>query len=602
VVEEIVARTDRVPLFIEELTKAIIEGGHLADTGERYALAGAHPLNTIPATLQDSLNARLDRLEHGKEVAQVGAAIGREFSHAILAAAFPDDAPALDRALDELVRSELAYRRGTPPDAVYTFKHALVRDAAYSSMPRARRLACHARIAAAIQRDEPDIVAAQPELVAYHCQEAGDAEQAIGYWLSAGRLANDRSANNEAVSHLSKGLALLRALPESRGRDELELKLQSTLAPALIATRGYGSPETVAAYERTRALMRESRDDSARSALLAGLYAVYVTLAEHEKALDVAEESLAAARRDDSAALCIANRLLTVSHDMGGRFELARQHGEQAWAQYDPEPHGQSAWRYAQDIGVAAGSFLSIALTHVGALDRATRLIGEVLALADRLGHHNTIGYAHCCGAAIPAFFMRDYGTLQCHAQEMQTLGRERDLPQWVSWGACLEAPALAAAGEVRRAVERMDAGLRLRERINNRHSTRLILTGAVEVHLRAGDAAAALALTGKLLDEVSHERWTDAELWRLRADALLMSGGGKAEAEACYGRAMSIAAEQGSRLLHLRAATSLARLTAEAGQRAKARELLKPVLESLAEGFDKPDLRDAKALLADLR
>jgi class 3 adenylate cyclase/DNA-binding winged helix-turn-helix (wHTH) protein/tetratricopeptide (TPR) repeat protein len=601
-VEEILARTDHVPLFIEELTKAIIEGGHLVDTGERYVLAGAYPLDTVPATLQDSLNARLDRLEYGREVAQVGAAIGREFSHALLAAVLPEEAPALSPALDELVRSELAFRRGKPPDAVYTFKHALVRDAAYGSLPRARRKICHARIAAAILRDEPDIVAVQPELLAYHCQEAGDAERSIDYWLSAGRLANDRSANNEAVSHLSKGLALLRSLPESRERDELELELLSALAPALVATKGYGTPQTVAAYERTRALMRKSRDDSARFAILAGLFAVYVTLAEHEKALDVAEESLAAAaQRNDSAALCIANRLLTVSHDMGGRFELARQHGERAWAHYDPEPHGQSAWRYAQDIGVAAGSFLAIALAHVGSLDRATSLRGEVVALAERLDHHNTIGYAHCCGAAIPAFFMRDYAALRHHAEAMQRIGRERDLPQWVSWGVCLEAPALAAAGEIERAVAQMDAGLLLRERINNRHSTRLILTGAVEVYLRAGAAAAALALTGKLLDEVSHECWTNADLWRLRADALLMSGGGKAEAEACYDCAVSIALDQGSRLLHLRAATSLARLTAEAGRRAEARELLEPVLGSFAEGFDKPDLRDARALLVDL-
>ena len=232
-------------------------------------------------------------------------------------------------------------------------------------------------------------------------------------------------------------------------------------------------------------------------------------------------------------------------------------------------------------------------------------MTSDVLGLADRLEHHNTVGYAHCCGGAIPAFFTRDFPALLHHAEQMQGLGHRHHLPQWVSWGACLEAPALAAAGEIRRAIEQMDTGLLLRERINNRHSTQLILTGAVEVHLRAGQADAALQLIGKLLEasEVSHERWTNADLWRLRADALLASEGksATAEAEACYGRAVSIAVDQGSRLLHLRAATSLTRLTAEAGRRAEACALLKPIVKSFAEGFDKPDLRDAKALLTDL-
>jgi class 3 adenylate cyclase/predicted ATPase len=607
IVDEIAERTDGIPLFVEELTKAVLETG--ADGRDADWVVSAAPTggHVVPATLNASLTARLDRVGPAREIAQVGAAIGREFSYELIAAVGRHNEDELRSGLERLTEAGLLFCRGSPPRATYQFKHALVQDAAYGMLLKSRRQQLHADIAGALEARSPASVQAQPEVVAYHYTKAGLGIQAIDFWLKAGQLANDRSANTEAVSHLTNGLALLSTLASGRHRDELELKLQSALAPALIATRGYGAPETVAAYERARTLMRATNEFSAQAGVLAGLYAVYVTRAEYEQALDVAEGCLRSAeRRNEAIDLCVAHRLLAVSHDIAGNFPAARHHGEQAWASYDAAHHGPLAWRFAQDIGVAAGSFLSIALAHVGCFEQSARLTRDVLDLAERLGHRNTIGYAHCCAAALPAFFTRNFPMLRHHASKMQSFGREHQLPQWVSWGACLEAPALAAAGEIKQALDQMEAGLRLRERISNRYATRLILTGGAEVHLRAGDPRKALDLIGKLLDtaEATYERWTNAELWRLKADTLLAVEGGSAVsgAEACCRQAMSIAEGQGSRMLHLRAATGLARLMAERAERDRARTLLEPIVLSFSEGFQMPDLSEAGSLLDALR
>ena len=606
-VDQIISRADGVPLFAEELTKAVVESGASASGVDQVISPLPLSASGVPATLQALLMTRLDRVGSAKEIAQIGAAIGREYSYELLAAVSGQTETELLAGLNRLTEAGLLYCRGVGREATYLFKHALVQDAAYATLLKGRRKRLHATIAHVLEQRFPALAQAQPEVVAEHYTSAGMEPQAIFLWLKAGQLANDNSANREAVSHLNKGLEILSALPIGRERDELELRLHSSIAPALVATKGYGAAETVAAYERARVLMRATSEYSAQPGVLAGLYAVYVTLADYEKALDVAEECLAAAkRRSDRAHLCIANRLLAVSHDMAGNFRLARRHGEEAWALYDRERHGRLAWHYAQDIGVAAGSFLAIALVHLGCFGRSAILTRDVLELAERLDHHNTIGYAHCCGGAVPAFFMHDFAALRHHTERMQMYGRQHDMPQWVSWGACLEAPALAAAGELKQAIRQMEAGLLLRERINNKHSTRLILSGAVEVYLHAGRIVDALELLAKLLEaaDASYERWTNADLWRLKGDALLASEGKSAtgEAQACYGHALSIAEQQRSSLFELRAATHLARLMAETGGRRSAFELLATKLGLFADASQQSDLQAAKALLNDLR
>jgi DNA-binding winged helix-turn-helix (wHTH) protein len=568
-VDQIADRTDGIPLFLEELTKAVLETGtDASEIGKVMSTTSSASL-AVPATLHASLTARLDRVGSARDIAQTGAAIGREFSYELLAAVAHRSEDELRSGLERLTETGLLFCRGSPPHAVYQFKHALIQDAAYGMLLKDRRRQLHTSIAAALEKHFPALAQAQPELIAYHYTKAGCGSQAIDFWLKAGLLANERSANEEAVKHLTAALELLGTIKSEEHRSRLELQLRSTLAPALIAARGYGSAETVATYERARTLIHATKNFSTQARVLAGLYAVYITRAEYAKALDVADECLKSAeQRSDPAALCVAHRLVAVSHNIGGDFPAAHRHAARAWACYDYSAHSPLAWHHAQDIGVAAGSFLAIALVHLCRFEEAAKLTTDVLDLSYRLGHHNTIGYAHCCAAALPAFFARDFPKLRHHASEMQAFGRQHNLPQWISWGACLEAPALAAAGEFKRAAELMETALLLRKKINNNYAMRLIFTGAVEIHLRSGSARKALALIDDLLDTAAntYERWTNAELWRLKGEALLAAEGTSATdiAEASFREAMSIAETQGSRMLLQRAATSLARLTAD--------------------------------------
>ena len=335
IVDQIISRADGVPLFAEELTKAVVESGAVANVDQVMTPPLPSPSPAVPASLHALLMTRLDRVGPAKEIAQIGAAIGREFSYELLAAVSGQAEGELLSGLDRLAEAGLLFCRGVAPQATYLFKHALVQDAAYATLLKGRRQRLHATIARVLEGRFPALAQAQPEVVAHHYTSAGIDRQAIMFWLKAGQLANDNSANEEAVAHLSRGRELLDALPIGRERDELELRLLSSIAPALVATKGYGAAETVAAYERARLLMRATGEYSAQPGVLAGLYAVYATLADYEKALDVAEECLTAAKeRNDPADLCIANRLLAVSHNVAGNFELARRHGEQAWALY----------------------------------------------------------------------------------------------------------------------------------------------------------------------------------------------------------------------------------------------------------------------------
>ena len=297
VLGQILERTEGVPLFTEELTKAVLEAGMLRDTGDRYALVGPLPSLAIPATLHDSLMARLDRLATVKQVAQIGACIGREFDHELLAAVVSMPEAELAAALDRLVTAELVFRRGLAPAASYVFKHALVRDAAYESLLKRRRQDLHARIATSIEALFPQLVEAQPELVARHFGEAGLAEKAIPYWLRAGRLAADRSANTEAIAHLRSGLECAQTLLPGPSRSRSELSLQLALGGPLIATKGFASREAEAAYQRAQELSRELQSEPDLFAALRGLSYVYQVRANLPAAATLAEEVVPLAKR-----------------------------------------------------------------------------------------------------------------------------------------------------------------------------------------------------------------------------------------------------------------------------------------------------------------
>jgi class 3 adenylate cyclase/predicted ATPase len=607
VAEQILARTDGVPLFIEELTSALLESGILRETADRYALDGPLPPLAIPTTLQASLVARLDRLATVKDVAQIGAAIGREFSYELISAVASLTPVHLDAALERLTTSGLLSRRGTPPAATYSFKHALVQDAAYATLLKSRRQQLHASIAKLLIKRFPAMAEGLPEVVAHHLTEAGLASEAIGYWLKAGQLANDRSASKEAVSHLTNGLDLLHELPYDSDRDRIELTLQSTIGPALVATKGYAAPEAVAAYERARELMRATNEFSPQGGVLAGLFSSYYGLAKYDKCFGIGRELLETAERQrEAVSLCIANRMIAVCNNLQGNFPTACDYAERAWSYYDPERDGALAWRYAHDIGVSAKTHLAMAVWHLGQLERSASLSSEVFAMAQRSHHLNTIGYSLWYAGSVLSFFARDFSALRAFSDQLQAFGRKHRLPNWAVRGELLEPPALAATGELKKAIAQVDAGVPLQEQTKNTSLKPLVLAGIAEVCLRVGRGDQAVRVIGDALAaaEASGELWMNAELWRLRADAHLAADGRKnlEEARACYQRAMTIAEGQGSRMFCLRAATSLAKLMADQGQHEEARDLLEPIYGRFTEGFLTPDLKDAKALLGELR
>jgi predicted ATPase len=327
VVEQVVAKTDGVPLFVEELTKMVLESGLLQERVERYELADPLPPLAIPATLHDSLMARLDRLATVKGLAQLGATLGRKFSYDLLQAVAPWDEATLQRGLQQLVEAELLYQRGLPPQATYLFKHALIQEAAYQSLLRSTRQRHHQRIAQMLEARFPETVEAQPELVAHHYTEAGLSAQAIPYWQRAGQRALERSAHLEAVAHLTKGLEVLAALPDSPERAQQELVMQTTLGPALINTKGQAAPEVLHAYARARALCQQVGETPQLFQVLRGLWYFYLHRVELQTARELGEHLLSLAQQVDAPALLLeAHYALGNTLNYLGEFAATQAH------------------------------------------------------------------------------------------------------------------------------------------------------------------------------------------------------------------------------------------------------------------------------------
>ena len=360
VLEQILARTEGVPLFTEELTKVLLESGLLKDAGDHYVLDRPLPPLAIPATLHDSLMARLDRLAPVREVAQIGACIGREFDYELLAAVVPLQAADLLAALDRLVDAELLFRRGVAPSATYVFKHALVRDAAYQSLLRKRRKELHAKIAAALETDFPQTVETRPELLARHFDEAGLVEKAVGYWLGAGRLAAARSANVEAIAHFRSGLAGVAALPLNEVRSRSELALQLALGGPLLATKGYASSEVEAAYQRAQDLSRELGADADLFMALRGLGYVYHVRANLRGAAQLIDEAVTLAQRIGDPALLVEAYYFAGAPTFHlGAFQAARD-----WIQRSLEV-GNYGGRYHSEVyGINVGVFSRVYIGH----------------------------------------------------------------------------------------------------------------------------------------------------------------------------------------------------------------------------------------------
>jgi class 3 adenylate cyclase/predicted ATPase len=605
IVEQIVARTDGVPLFVEELTKTVLESGLLADAGNHYELSGPLPPLGIPTTLHDSLMARLDRLAPVKEVAQTGAVIGREFGHDLLAAVSPLREADLTTALDQLVSSELIFRRGTPPEATYSFKHALVQDAAYQSLIKAKRQQLHARIAEALEARFPAIAEQEPEVLARHLTEAGFAERAIGYWERAGRSAMARAASREAAAYFRKALALFTALPDSCGRKLQEIAVQSALGGALLHVTGIASQEVERTYGRARELCQDVGDS--RQLFLAewGLCHVHLARAEPLRAKELGDGLLVLAEREeDSELLLQAHHAAWAIHNLLGEAANAKAAAERGWTLYDHEAHKNHAFVYGgHDPAVCSRNIGSWAVWRLGYPDEALAWQEAGLALAGKQPHPSMLAHTFTWAAFLHQF-RRDPVKLREQAERAAILAHEQALANNEAEANMLLGWLMAEQGEPEAGIRLISEGMAVRQASGTIFHNSYFLGLLAQAHARAGERAEALRLVSEALSfaESRSERWYEPELRRLRGEYLLHEGATEArDAKASFEEALSLARAQGAKAWELRSAVSLAGLWAQQGERQKGYDLLAPIYGWFTEGFETADLTEAKAMLAEL-
>jgi class 3 adenylate cyclase/tetratricopeptide (TPR) repeat protein len=599
IAEQIIDRTDGVPLFIEELTKSVVESGILTDTGDHYALAGPMTPLAIPTSLQASLLARLDRLAPTREVAQIGAALGRSFSYGLISAVAAMPQPKLDDALDQLVGAELIFRRGTPPDAEYTFKHALVQDAAYSTLLRSRRQELHGSIVTTLEKQFPEVVTAQPALLAQHSTEAGLSEKAVDYWLKAGQHAVARSAVTEGVSQLQKGLDVLANVADGDWRRQRELDLLLVLRPALMASRGYSAPDVGEIIARARAHAEQLGRSDDVVPLLHAQWAYHVIRGELRLALPLAEQLEQIGQvRNDVAALFLGRSKNGFMRFLLGQLVAARTLLEQSQELSDPANSTAYIMRTGTDQNVMLPVYLSYVLIPLGFLDQARARMNEALAEARRLGHAHTL--AQVLTAACREF-STPYET-QRYAEEAMALSIEHGFPFWLAIANARLGWALTLLGRAQEGVALMTKGVSMCRATGNALNMTWILTLLAEAHARLGQSVEGLnCLTeAAQIIESTDLRIMENDVYRVQGD-LLNSTGDWAAAEQSYRQALTISQRQGAKFFELRAAMSMARLWRDQGRRDQARDLLAPVYGWFTEGFDTIDLKEAKALLDEL-
>jgi class 3 adenylate cyclase/predicted ATPase len=588
IVDEIVTRADGVPLFAEELTKAVQT---VSTTSP-----GAH---VVPATLHASLMARLDRLGSvAKEAAQIGAAIGREFSFDLMVSIARRSKEELLAALDQLVDAGLVSRRGTPPRATFVFKHALVQEAAYNVLLRGQRQELHARIARALEQQFPvDIT--PPEVLAHHFAEAGLAEAAVENWLKSGRLAIARSATAEAEAQLNRALELLATLPDGLTRRRQELDVQVALGGALISAKGYAATETGHAYARARQLCAKIGETQQLFPVLFGQAVIHMLRAEHSEALEVSEELLRLAQRQENPApVLVGHRVVGASLFHLGRFVGARDHLERTLALYNPARDHGLAFVWAYDERVTALCWLSWTQYVLGYPDHALARGREALADARALGHLPTLAYALVWNGILWQL-RRQHGASQAASAELMSLAREQRFPLWEAAAMIVGGWAQAAAGNGEAGLAQLRCGLAGWRATGAEGWLPYYLGVAADTCWRVGqtDEALNLSLDALAKAENTAARWFKAELHRLTGE-FLIANSDRNEGARYLHRALTVAREQNAKMWELRASTSLARLWRDQGKRTEARDLLVPVYGWFTEGFDTPDLKEAKALL----
>ncbi len=599
VLQEVVRKTDGVPLFVEELMKTVLELGLLEEQEDCYTLHGPLPPLAIPSTLHDALLARLDRLAAAKVVAQLGATLGHTFAYDLMHAVAPLDAVTLQEALSQLVEAELVAQRGLPPQATYTFQHALIQDTAYQSLLKSTRQQYHQRIAQVLEARFPETVETQPELLAHHYTEAGLSVQAIRYWQRAGQRATQRSAHVEAIGHLTEGLELLKTLPDTPERAQQELTLQIALGVPLTTTKGYATLEVEKAYTRARELCRQVGETPQLFPVLRGLWRFYIARGKLQTARELGEQLLSLAQSiQDPAFLLPAHLALGETLLWLGELAPARAHLEQGIALYDPQKHRSRT--SVQDPGVVCLSHTAVVLWLLGYPDQTLKENHKALTLAQELSHPHSLAFAQDIAAGLHQW-RREGQAAQERAEAAMTLSTKQGFTQWLAMGTILQGWALAEQGQGEEGIAQLQQGLAAWRATGAELGWPWFLAMMAEAYGKGRQTEDGLTVLAEALALVhkTGERFYEAELYRLQGELLRMRAlPDEQQTAACFRQALEIARYQQAKSLELRAAMSLSRLWQRQGKCDAARQVLAEVYGWFTEGFDTADLQEARALL----
>ena len=606
--QDIIERSDGIPLFVEEMTKAVLEaGGETAAEGAIAAVPSA--ALTVPASLHASLMARLDRLGGPpKEVAQVAAAIGREFSHALLNAVMRKRDVELGSALDRLIAAGLLFRQGLPPYATYLFKHALVRDAAYGTLLREQRRALHARIAETLEVQFADIAESRPELLARHWTEAGLIEKAASLWGKAGQRSLAQSALVEAAEQLTRALDQIATLPGTPVVRREQIKLQVALVNALTHVKGYAAPEPKAAVERARQFIEQAEalgeppeDPLLLFSVLYSAWAASFVAFNGDVARDLASQFLALAeKQEQTVPLMIGNRLMGNSLTLTGDIVKGRAHYNQAFALYDPATHRTLATRFGQDVRVSTLVYRSLARWMLGYPEAALADVDHVLEDARDSGHAVPLMYAQF-HTSLTNVLCAKYAAANAQSSEVVRLADEKGAALWKALGTMQKGCVLAQSGKASEAIQMITSGITMYRSTGSRLYLPIFLSHLSKAYGELGQFDQAWRYTGEAMAavETTKERWYEAEIHRVTGEiALKLPQLGSSQAETYFERALNVARMQQAKSWELRAAMSMARLWLDQGMPEKSRDLLAPIYGWFTEGFDTHDLKEAKALL----
>ncbi len=601
--QAILAKTDGIPLYIEALTENVLESGLLTKGNESFTLKGPLKELPIPDSLQALLMERVDRLGPAKDIVQTGAAIGREFSYELVQAIVEMPDSQLRQALDLFVASGLVFQEGEIPLAKYHFKHALVQDAAYSTLPKKPRRVLHARIANALERRFAERVTREPELLAYHYEEAGLAGPAVEYWFRAARRDAERSANIEALNHFNRALELLKELPQGAERNALELELLIARGAPLLSVKGYASDDMEQNYRRAKELSQAHSDSVHQFRAIWGLWIFHLVRGHLVNARELAENLLALAHREQSSDLLVeAHRNLGTTYFYLGRFDEARTHLLAAKSLYDPNQHRSHAVLYGQDPGITARIYLARTLWILGEVEQVDTLALEAIGMARELEHPYTLVFTLDFLSWLYSAARNMNRTLEL-TDEAIAVSTQYSFALGLAWATTSQGWALAETGQ-EEGLGKLLNGLSTFRATGARIHDTCTLALLAKIYLRHNriDEGLATIEEAQTLAVTGGELFWHAELLRLKGELLLAQSDPSVQAaEQCFCEALKIAQDQHAKMLELRAATSLAKLWRKQNKVDEATRILKAVYSRFTEGVDNLDLIEAKTVLEQL-